>query len=190
MCAIRVASAALLGAAALALGAPAAVAEDGGKHAGAPFGFGVEPSTITAGSKLTLRLARNDGCKGGATVTSDVFETVRIPSGRSSATTTIDAHAQSGSSYRVTFDCDGTSGSTDLRVADGRGDGGRDSGTAQESRGDGHSSDATVPGAVQAGDGGSLAGFDLGEIGLGTVLIAGSLGTAYRIARRTTRDDA
>ncbi|MFE9612137.1 hypothetical protein [Streptomyces sp. NPDC006012] len=189
MCAIRVASGALLGAAALALGAPAAVAADGGNHAGAPFGFGVKPSTISAGSKVTLRLDRNDGCKGGATVTSDVFETVRIPTGRSSATTTVDAHVKSGTSYRVTFDCDGTSGSTDLRVADGGGNGGRDSGRTQESRGTGDAS-ATVPGAVQAGDGGSVAGFDLGEIGLGTVLIAGSVGTAYRLARRTTRDDA
>jgi hypothetical protein len=187
MCAIRVASAALLATAALALSASAATAADGdGSHVGTPFGFGVEPSTITAGSRVTLRLDRNDGCQGGATVTSDVFETVRIPSGRSTATATIDAHVKSGTSYRVRFDCDGQSGSTDLRIADS----GRDTGPAIQSPGDDDLSQTTVPGAVQAGDGGSVGGFDLGEIGLGTVLIAGSVGTAFRLSHRSTRDDA
>ncbi|MGW3957907.1 hypothetical protein ACWEKM_45205 [Streptomyces sp. NPDC004752] len=187
MRAIRVASAALLGAGALVLCAPAAVAEDGGgSRTVTPFGFGVEPSTITAGSKVTLRLDRNEGCQGGATVTSDVFDTVRIPSGRSSATTRVGADVRSGSSYRVTFHCDGASGSTDLKGADG----GRDPGAVVRSPGDDDLSGTPVPGAVQAGGGGSIAGFDPGEIGLGTVLIAGAVGTAWRLAHRRTGDDA
>ncbi|MFF0221316.1 hypothetical protein [Streptomyces sp. NPDC004629] len=190
MRAIRVASAALLGTGALVLCAPAAVAEDGGgSHTVTPFGFGVEPSTITAGGKVNLRLDRNDGCTGGATVTSEVFETVRIPSGRSSATTTIGPDVKSGSSYRVTFSCDGASGSTNLKIAEGPADGGRDSGPAVQSPGDGGLTGTPVPGAVQAGDGGSIAGFDLGEIGLGTVLTAGAVGTAWRLAHRRTGDD-
>ncbi|MFJ5840091.1 hypothetical protein ACIQGO_25610 [Streptomyces shenzhenensis] len=187
MRAIRVASAALLGPGALVLCASAAMAEDGGgSRTVTPFGFGVEPSTVAAGSKVTLRLDRNDGCTGGATVTSDIFDTVRIPSGRSSATTTVGTDVRSGTSYRVTFSCDGASGSTDLKGADG----GRDSGVIVESPEDSDSSGTQVPGAVQAGDGGSIAGFDLGEIGLGTVLIAGAIGTAWRLAHDGTGDDA
>lgn len=185
MRAIRVASAALLGTGALVLCAPAAVAEDGGGHGVTPFGFGVEPSTITAGSKVTLRLDRNDGCKGSATVASEVFETVRIPSGRSSATTTIGPDVRSGSSYRVTFSCDGATGSTNLKIAEGRADGG----PAVRSPGDDGLTGTPVPGAVQAGDGGSIAGFDLGQIGLGTALTAGAVAAAWRLAHRRTGDE-
>jgi hypothetical protein len=43
---------------------------------------------------------------------------------------------------------------------------------------------------VHAGEGGTLAGFDLKEIGLGAALIAGSLGVAYHFSRRRTDEDA
>ncbi|MFF8594319.1 hypothetical protein ACF061_23280 [Streptomyces sp. NPDC015220] len=43
---------------------------------------------------------------------------------------------------------------------------------------------------VRAGEGGTVAGFDLGRIGLGTALVGGSAGTAYYLARRRTGEEA
>ncbi|MGW0954324.1 hypothetical protein [Streptomyces sp. NPDC002545] len=42
---------------------------------------------------------------------------------------------------------------------------------------------------VRAGVGGTVAGFDLKQIGLGTALIGGSVGTAYRLSRRRTGEE-
>ncbi|WP_281153993.1 hypothetical protein [Streptomyces sp. HYC2] len=42
---------------------------------------------------------------------------------------------------------------------------------------------------VRAGVGGTVAGFDLKQIGLGTALIGGSIGTAYRLSRRRTGEE-
>jgi hypothetical protein len=42
---------------------------------------------------------------------------------------------------------------------------------------------------VHAGEGGTVAGFDLKEIGLGAALIAGSVGAAYHFSRRRTGED-
>jgi hypothetical protein len=174
MRAIRVASAALLGACALTLSAPAAVASGGGNIT--PFGFSVLPSTIAAGGQVTLQLNRDGGCKGPATVTSAVFDTVTIPRGRSTATATVDWDARAGATYQVTFTCDGVSGSTDLTIAGGRPVG-----------------PTPVPvnpvnpnRPVHAGEGGSIAGFDLREIGLGAALIVGSVAAAYHFSRRRT----
>ncbi|MEU8649817.1 hypothetical protein [Streptomyces sp. NPDC048737] len=174
MHAIRVASAALLGLGALALPAPSAVAADGGTT---PFGFSVLPSTITAGGQVTLRIDRNNGgCKGDVTITSGIFDSVRIAAHRSSATTTVDFDIKVGAVYRVTFTCDGVSGSTGLTV------GGARPGTPTPVP------DA-VPRAVRAGAGGTLAGFDLREVGLGTVLVVGSVGAAYHFSRRRAGED-
>lgn len=60
MHAIRVASAALLSVTALTFLAPVAVADDGDDHNVTPFGFGVQPSTISAGGRVGL-LLNNDG---------------------------------------------------------------------------------------------------------------------------------
>ncbi|MFD4508511.1 hypothetical protein [Streptomyces sp. NPDC058457] len=259
MRAIRVASAALLGVGALALSTPAILASDSGDGGrdGTPFGFRVTPSTVTAGGRVSLHLDRDSGCRGAATVTSGVFDTVRIPSERDSMTATVDRSAKSQASYRVTFNCDGSSASTELAIAsgtsaghgdghtdgrtdghaDGNGhaddqsggnDGGRTDGRTDSSTG-GHSDDPTddstdsrtdastdsradagtdgrtdggsgsgeslnpqpiPPGrGVQAGEGGSIGGFDLREIGLGAVLVLGSVGTAYRRSRRHARGD-
>ncbi|MGW7418544.1 hypothetical protein ACWGJB_00420 [Streptomyces sp. NPDC054813] len=227
MHAIRLASAALLGVGALVLGAPAALTDDqgdGGRDSGRQTSFGVHvtPSTVSAGGRVSLQLSRDESCRGAATVSSDVFDTVRIPEGRDSVAATVDRDARSQASYRVTFDCDGTKGSTELSIAGsqstGHGDGGTDS--QSEGRTDGrtdagsddqsagHTGGRTDGGAdggvdsgadgreelnpqplppdrgVRAGAGGSVDGFDLKEIGLGIVLVAGSVGTAYRIARR------
>jgi len=174
MPAIRVASAALLSAGALALSAPPAVAGDG--HGITPFGFRVVPSTVAAGGQVSLQLNRDGGCRGTATVTSSVFDTVRLPPGQDSATTVIDWDARPGAAYRVTFSCDGSSGWTQLTIA-------QDGGTARPMplRPAQH--------GVEAGAGGSIGGFDLKEIGLGAVLIAGSLGVAYRRTRRRTGNE-
>ncbi|MFK4100374.1 hypothetical protein ACI2L1_09925 [Streptomyces sp. NPDC019531] len=175
MHAIRVASAALLGVTALTFSAPAAVAK--GDNNITPFGFSVQPSTIAAGGQVTLLLERDHGgCKGSATVTSAVFDTITIPSHRSRATAVIDWDAKPGAAYQVTFTCDGVSGSTSLTIA-----GGRPVGPTPEPLHPGR--------GVQAGEGGSLAGFDLKEIGMGAALIAGSIGAAYRLSRRRSGED-
>ncbi|MER5600466.1 hypothetical protein [Streptomyces sp. NPDC002265] len=185
MRAIRVASAALLGVTALALSASAVVAgDDGSDHDVTPFGFGVLPRSIAPGGQLTLQIDRDGGgCRGTATVASGAFDTVRIPAGRPSATTTVDRAARAGAVHRVMFTCDGVSGSTDLTIAEGPPNG---TGTGSDSA---PLPVQQVPRAVQAGEGGSAAGFDLKEIALGVALIAGSVGTAYRLGRRRESED-
>ncbi|GAB1326179.1 hypothetical protein [Streptomyces sennicomposti] len=42
---------------------------------------------------------------------------------------------------------------------------------------------------VRAGEGGTIAGFDLKEIGMGTALIGGSVGAAYYLSRRRTSEE-
>ncbi|MDX3757815.1 hypothetical protein ACWDBO_29020 [Streptomyces mirabilis] len=196
MHAIRVASAALLGATALTLSATAALAgngdgnSDGGRSSGrdsgrgnnniTSFGFNVQPQSIAAGGRLRLTA---ESCDSVARVSSEVFDTVTIPRGQSSATALIDADARAGSVYQVTFQCGNESGHTELTIAPGR------SGTTY--------SDPTqvqVPASVQrgvkAGVGGSSGGgFDLKEIGLGTALIAGCVGTAWSMTRRRVTDE-
>ncbi|MER6220649.1 hypothetical protein ACWCYL_20165 [Streptomyces sp. 900105755] len=259
MRAIRVASAALLGLGALALCAPVILASDtagggrdGGRASDTSFGFRVTPTTVTAGGRVSLHLDRGSGCRGAATVTSGLFDTVRIPSGQDSGTATVDRTAKSQSSYRVTFNCDGTSASTELAIASstpagrdavhaaGNGDGngvgsartggqtggGTDSGTDEhaDSGTDGGTDAVTRSGSgtdgradgvvdgradtagsgsrqalnpqplppgrgVQAGEGGSVGGFDLGEIGFGAALVALSVGTAYRRSRGNAGDE-
>ena len=175
MRAIRVASAALLGLTALALSAPAAVAKSDNNIT--PFGFSVLPSTIAAGGQVTLLLERNHGgCKGSATVTSAVFDTITIPSNRSQAMAVVDWDAGPGTVHRVTFTCDGVSGSTSLTIA------GRPVGPTPVPLHPGR--------GVQAGEGGSFAGFDLKEIGMGAALIVGSVGTAYHFSRRRSGEDS
>ncbi|MFG2953824.1 hypothetical protein ACGF5O_08850 [Streptomyces sp. NPDC048291] len=269
MRAIRVASAALLGLGGLALCAPVILASDtsrtsdaGRRDDGARFGFRVTPTTVAAGGRVSLHLDRGSGCRGTATVTSGLFDTVRIPSEQDSVTATVDRTAKSQASYRVTFTCDGSSMSTQLAVASstaaghaaghadghadehstadgrtdaqtgGRTDGGTGSGTGgtadgrtaghadgvsdsgTDTRTDGDSDSRADAGAdgrtvgdgsgsgaglnpqplppgrgVQAGEGGSIDGFDLQEIGLGAALVVGSVGTAYRRSRRHAGED-
>jgi hypothetical protein len=267
MRAIRVASAALLGVGALALSAPVILASDssessdsgGGGRDGTPFGFRVTPSTVAAGGRVSLHLDRGGRCRGAATVTSGLFDTISIPSERDSVTATVDRNAKSQASYRVTFNCDGSSASTELSIAGGvsagHGDGHTDGRTDEHSdedgngrtgdqaaghgdgradgqtgartddgtgsRTDGRTDDGTgsrtddttgsrtdgrtdagsgsgeslnpqpiPPGrGVQAGEGGSIGGFDLQEIGLGAALVVGTVGTAYRHSRRHAGED-
>ncbi|MCD9879292.1 hypothetical protein [Streptomyces guryensis] len=182
MRAIRIASAALLGIGVLALTSPAAVARDDG-HNFAPFGFSVLPSTVAAGSQVKLHVNRDGDCKGPATVHSVVFDTVVIAPGRSWATAVVDRDAKPGAVYRVRFSCDGASGSVDLTIVGGQPHHPRPVPVDpvpvpdQPHRG------------VHAGVGGSIAGFDLKEIGMGLALITGSVGAAYRLSRRRSGEE-
>lgn len=100
---IRVASVALLGAAALGAAAPAALADDG-NHNITSFGFTVSPSTVAPGGTVTLNAT---GCEvPSVTVSSGVFDTVTLEEGHS-ATARVDDDAKPGAEYDVTFDCKG-----------------------------------------------------------------------------------
>lgn len=166
MRAIRVASAALLGVTALSLTAPAAHAARAGDITS--FGFSVMPSTVAPGGQVTLRV---DGCHRRTTVSSGVFDTVTLPRGQSSATATVDRDARPGTVYEVTFQCGDESGRTDLTIAHPT-----------------HHPTHYPTRGSHAGAGGTLAGFDLQEIGLGAALVAGSLCAARRWSRRRPED--
>ncbi|KUL22645.1 hypothetical protein [Streptomyces regalis] len=168
MRAIRIASAALLGVSALAMTGPAAHAQ--GDASG--FWVNVLPSTVEPGGQVKLRAT---GCDQSVAVASGVFDTVTIPKGRTTTRATVDWDARPGGVYEVSFYCGTFWQSVDLTIAGGRPAPVR----PHPQRG------------VHAGEGGSLAGLDLKEIGLGAALIAASLGTAYHLSRgRTGEDDA
>ncbi|MFJ8591688.1 hypothetical protein [Streptomyces sp. NPDC093598] len=174
MRAICVASAVLLGAGALTSCVPAdaAIRTD--------FGFSVEPSTVAAGGEVTLRVERNHVCRGKAAVNSPVFDVVIIPPGESWATAVVDWDARPGV-YDVSFECDKSSSTARLKITDGR--------PAHHPAHHGaHRPTHHPQKGVHAGEGGTLAGFDLKEIGLGAALIAGSLGVAYHFSRRPDED--
>lgn len=167
---IRAASAALLGAAALALTAPVATAAPEGNIT--PFGFSVTPSTIAAGGKVTLSVT---DCDESATASSAVFDNVTIPKGRT-ATATVDFDAKRGAVYKVTFTCDGSSGTTNLTIA----------GSSPSPRPTSTVSPATIAptAGVRGGLGGSVAGVSTAQIVAGTALVmAAATGTIY-VARR------
>ena len=175
MRAICVASAALLGMSALASCAPAALANGDGDHYVMSNGYSVLPSTVAAGGQVSLQVDRGvSGCRGSVTVSSEVFATVTIPRGSSSAVALVDRDARPGATYRVTFTCGGVSAVKELTVI---------------SAGPQPLPLHPVPHGVHAGEGGSVAGFDLQEIALGAALIAGSVGAAYRLSRRGSGGD-
>ncbi|MBD9722383.1 hypothetical protein PV755_36310 [Streptomyces caniscabiei] len=168
MRAIRVAAAVLPAVTALSLSAPVA-------HAArvsdlTSFGFGVTPSAVAPGGQVILSV---DGCHRRTTVSSGVFDAVLIPRGQSSATATVDRDARPGTVYKVTFQCGDEIGRTDLTIV---GDRPTHHPTHHPTRGS------------HAGVGGTVAGFDLSEIGLGAALVAGSLGVAWHRSRRRPED--
>ncbi|WP_405609281.1 hypothetical protein [Streptomyces sp. NBC_00076] len=170
MRAIRVASAALLGACALALATPAAYASSESRG----FRVSVLPETVAPGGQVTLHAT---GCDKDVFVSSSVFDDVTIRQGRSRAVAHVDWDARPGRLYEVTFRCGTFWQTAGLTIAGGR------------------PVDPTpVPvqpsGGAHAGAGGSLAGFDLKEIVLGAALVAGSVGTAYRFSRRRTDEES
>ncbi len=174
MRAIWVASAALLGAGALTSCVP-----DADAAVEADFGFSVVPSTVAPGDRITLRVNRN-ACQGEAVVSSPVFDVVTIAPWQSWATAETDWDAEPGAVYDVEFLCEESRGTVRLIVAGGR--------PAHHPRHPAHHGPHPSKG-VRAGEGGALDGFGVTETGLGAVLVAGSLGTAYRWARRRTDED-
>ncbi|MFE0798331.1 hypothetical protein ACFW4O_38665 [Streptomyces mutabilis] len=172
MRAIPAASVALLGVAALSACVPAGAAPGG------TYGFTLSPATVAPGGEVTLGVGRAaGGCKGRVTVSSPVFDTVTIPRHEYSATARVDRDARRGAVYEVKFACDGRSETLNLTIAGG------------------HSGHPThhprhPDKGVHAGEGGSVAGLDVKEIGLGALLIAGSVGAAYHLSRRRSGEDA
>ncbi|MDQ0790710.1 hypothetical protein QFZ63_001264 [Streptomyces sp. B3I7] len=183
MRAIRVASAALLGLSALTLTAPAAVAYGGGEGEGegghgngesTRLSLSVMPEEVSPGGHVTLTVR---GCEETARVSSGVFDTVTVPKGQSSASTTVDWDARPGATYTVTVRCGHETEQAELTISE------------RAQGGGGHTDPHGMPpGAlehgVRAGIGGSIGGFDLKEIGLGTALVTGSVGVAWYRARR------
>ncbi len=183
MHAIRVASAALLTATVLTLTIPpasAAVTGDDTNNNITSFGFRVTPSTIAAGGQVTLSV---DGCDGDAKVTSGIFDDAHIPKGQTSTTAQVFWEAKPGAMYEVTFACKGETGKADLTIATGRPDDNGRHDPNQDHR------QNQVHKGVKAGVGGSLGGLDLHEIAIGSALILGTLGVAYRRTRRRTGED-
>ncbi|WP_438290062.1 hypothetical protein [Streptomyces sp. HUAS TT7] len=178
MGAIRIASTALLGAAALSLTTPtAATAADGSSNATniPPFGFSVTPSVIVPGGQVTLNVTN---CPGSATVSSGIFDTVTIPP-ESSRNATVDSTAKRGASYTVTFNCNNARGTAQLTIA------GSTPTTSSTVRPTVRPS-ATSPLGVRGGLGGSVKdGPSPTEMTVGTTLIATAAGgTVYFLRRR------
>ncbi|MEU8530159.1 hypothetical protein AB0C77_31950 [Streptomyces sp. NPDC048629] len=180
MRAIRAASTALLGAAALALAAPAAVAADGApapntghRRAKAPGDFVISPSTVAPGGRITLSAP---GCASTATASAGVFDTVTIPPG-SSATATVDFDAKRGAVYTVAFNCTGgITDTVDLTIT----------GAATASP----TISATIltpPRGVRGGLGGSVDGMDTGAlVAGGGLVLAAAAGAVYVVRRRAS----
>ncbi|WP_240135707.1 hypothetical protein [Streptomyces sp. MUM 178J] len=168
MHATRIASAALLGAAALGLTAPPAAAVP--EVNTTPYDFKVTPSTVAAGGRVTLTAG---GCPTTATAASGVFDTVTIPSG-GAATAAVDRDARPGAVYSVSFACGSETASVNLTIAGARP-------TA--------SSTSLAPTrGVRGGLGGSAGGVDAGEVAAGAVLVAAAATAAVYVIRRRSSD--
>ncbi|AWI32272.1 hypothetical protein [Streptomyces tirandamycinicus] len=179
MRAIPVASAALMGAAALALTLPTAAADTadgaGGSVRKQPFSFAVTPSTVAPGGTVTLGVS---GCGTTATASSGVFDTVTIPP-RQTATARVDLDARRGAVYSVQFTCNNQTGTTDLTISGG-------GAATPTTRSTSTAAPRPQPQGVKGGLGGSIGGMNAVEItaGVGLVLAA-SGGVVYVVRRRS-----
>ncbi|UNM12702.1 hypothetical protein J4032_15285 [Streptomyces formicae] len=178
MRAIPIASAALLGAAALALTTPTASAADADSAGGAagaarkqPFSFAVTPSTVVPGGRVTLTVT---GCPTSAAASSGVFDTVTIPPGQTGAAT-VDRDARRGAVYSVTFTCGSQSGTTDLRIAGG---------SAPATTRSTSTTSTASPKGVRGGIGGSIESLNAGKIATGAGLVIIAAGGIYFVVRR------
>ncbi|MEU7057301.1 hypothetical protein [Streptomyces sp. NPDC046197] len=161
---IRVVSAALLGVTALTFSAPAAVASGGDSHS---YGGGSNSRSYGGGG---------DSHSGGG--------------GGKSYSDSDDGGDEDRSGGRGGEDRSGGRGGEDR--SGGRGEEDRSGGRGGEDRsgGDDGGKPEHFQHGVRAGEGGTIAGFDLKEIGMGTALIAGSVGAAYYLSRRRTGEEA
>ncbi|MER7660159.1 hypothetical protein [Streptomyces sp. NPDC096193] len=184
MRALRVASLALAGTtAALALGAPAALAEDGGTVTS--FGFTVSPEDVEPGGTVTLNATECESPT--VTASSGVFDTVTLSEGLP-ATATVFEDAEPGAEYDVTFDCEGEKGTTTLSVGGAEDDHTPPSTGTHTSPTYGPSGLTKPGGGVQAGSGGSLSGLSPTQIALGSLLVAGAVGGGVVMLRRRAGD--
>ncbi|WP_455353397.1 hypothetical protein [Streptomyces sp. SYSU K217416] len=167
MRAIRVASAALLGLAALPLTAPPATATDAKVTS---FGFSLSPASIAPGGQVTLGVT-NCGAPT-ASASSSIFDTVTIPN-NGSVRVSIDGDARRGALYSVTFTCRGEAGMIDLAIAGGATPAPRPPVPATTAQG------------VRGGLGGSVGGVNATEIAAGGALfVLAVAGTVYVVRRR------
>ncbi|GHB60047.1 hypothetical protein GCM10010347_32590 [Streptomyces cirratus] len=196
MGAIRSSATALLSAGAtgvvLALGpAATSAAVAAGAQPVTSFAFAITPSTVAPGGQVVLSVS---GCNSAfATSSSGVFDTVSIARGQT-ARVTVDRDARPGALYSVTFTCNGQTGSADLTIA-----GGTSRPTTSSTVGPPRRlpSPPTAPAAptssgatlgVRGGLGGSVAGLDLLELGVGAGLVLAAVaGTGYVLRRRSSR---
>ncbi|WKV70676.1 hypothetical protein AW27_003545 [Streptomyces sp. PCS3-D2] len=153
------------------------------------FGFTLTPSTVAPGGQVVLAVS---GCNAAySTASSGVFDTVSIARGQS-VRATVDRDARLGAVYSVSFTCNGETGSADLTIAGG---------TSRPTTSSTRTATATAPAAntvttplattsargVRGGLGGSAAGMDPVELGVGAALfLAAAGGTAYALRRRTS----
>ncbi|MEU8518668.1 hypothetical protein [Streptomyces sp. NBC_01216] len=182
MRAIRAASLALLGAAALSLTAPVASAADGAAVPGpkaapakAPGDFVVSPSLVAPGGRVTLSAP---GCASTATASAGIFDTATIPPG-STATATVDADAKRGAVYTVSFNCTGGVQDTVTLTITG-------TSTATPTIG---STVLTPPRGVQGGLGGSVDGIDTATLVIGSGLVVAAATGLMLVVRRRTQPD-
>ncbi|WP_086830651.1 hypothetical protein [Streptomyces sp. NRRL B-24572] len=180
MRAIRAASTALLGAAAIALAAPAALAADGAPAtnprapgAKAPGDFVVSPSVVAPGGRLTLSAP---GCASTATASAGIFDTVTIAPG-ATASATVDADAKRGAVYTVLFNCTGGVQDTVALTISG-------TPTATPTI---SATILTPPRGVMGGLGGSMAPTSTEIAAGGALTLAAVGGTAYVALRRRSR---
>ncbi|MFD3728201.1 hypothetical protein [Streptomyces sp. NPDC058671] len=178
MRAIRAASTALLGAAALALAVPTAIAADGAPasdpravRAKAPGDFVVSPSLVAPGGRVTLSAP---GCASTATASAGIFDTVTIAP-NAAATAVVDWDARRGAVYTVAFNCTGGLRDTvDLTIS------GIPTATPTIA-----STVLTPPRGVQGGVGGSVGGLEPVEVATGAALVlAATAGGVYVFRRR------
>ncbi|MGW0607958.1 hypothetical protein [Streptomyces sp. NPDC002640] len=208
---IRVASAVLLGVTATAV-TPVVVfaAGEDREDGGTSFSFAVAPEAVAPGGRVTVSV---DGCRHAAQVSSGLFPTVTLPRGTTTARARVDADARPGTVHQVSFRCGRETGVTELRVRSAPPGPtvrptrpapvpDRTDRTDRTARPEASASPATTPPppaahvppgppehGSHAGDGGTVAGFDLGDLGLGALLVTGALGAAYRLTRPATAAD-
>ncbi|MGW6832511.1 hypothetical protein ACWGCI_03750 [Streptomyces sp. NPDC054949] len=190
-----------------ALGAPAASAAEAAPITS--FGFAITPSTVARGGQTVLSVS---GCDSAfATASSGVFDTVSIARGQT-ARVTVDRDARVGALYSVSFTCNGETGSADLTIAGGTARPTTSStvgvrrtpapipppppavtptrtparsAVVTPTRSVSRPASSTPGLGVRGGLGGSVAGMDPVELGLGAALVlAGAAGTTYALRRR------
>ncbi|MFI9063284.1 hypothetical protein ACIGQE_15580 [Streptomyces sp. NPDC053429] len=158
------------------------------------FAFAITPSTVAPGGQVVLSVS---GCNSAfATSSSGVFDTVSIARGQT-ARVTVDRDARPGALYSVTFTCNGETGSADLTIAGATSRPTTSSTVGPPRRLPLPPTAPTAPAApatgsaalgVRGGLGGSVAGMDLLEFGIGAgFVLAAVAGTGYVLRRRSSR---